>query len=102
MADRADNAKVDMLVGDIYGGDYNKIGLKSSTIASSFGKVFRMKREAEQEAEDSGGLTNGDREETDPFSNPLTTTISKEQRSKPSASFKAPDISRSLLYAISN
>jgi type II pantothenate kinase len=102
MAEKGDNTKVDMLVGDIYGTDYGKIGLKSSTIASSFGKVFRMKREAEREAEDSGGLTNGDREESDPFSNPLSTTISKEQRSKPSSSFKAPDISRSLLYAISN
>ena len=36
----ADNAKVDMLVGDIYGGrDYPKIGLSSETIASSFGRV---------------------------------------------------------------
>jgi type II pantothenate kinase len=60
MAERGDNAKVDMLVGDIYGQDYGKIGLKSSTIASSFGKVFKMKRQAEREAEDSGGLVNGD------------------------------------------
>ena len=30
-----------MLVGDIYGGDYNKIGLKATTIASSFGKVIK-------------------------------------------------------------
>lgn len=30
-----------MLVGDIYGGAYNKIGLKSTTIASSFGKVIK-------------------------------------------------------------
>ncbi len=36
-----DNKNVDMLVGDIYGGDYTKIGLKGSTIASSFGKVFK-------------------------------------------------------------
>ena len=35
-----DNSKVDMLVGDIYGGrDYAKVGLSSSTIASSFGQV---------------------------------------------------------------
>jgi len=35
-----DNSKVDMLVGDIYGGrDYEKVGLSSSTIASSFGQV---------------------------------------------------------------
>ncbi|GBC02343.1 hypothetical protein RclHR1_04580011 [Rhizophagus clarus] len=36
-----DNTNVDMLVGDIYGSDYNKIGLKSTTIASSMGKVFK-------------------------------------------------------------
>jgi type II pantothenate kinase len=78
MAEKGDN------VGDIYGTDYCKICLKSSTIASSFRKVFRMKREA------------------DPFSNPLSTTISKENHSKPLATFQAPNISRSLLYAISN
>lgn len=31
--------QVDMLVGDIYSGDYESIGLPASTIASSFGKV---------------------------------------------------------------
>lgn len=41
MASAGDNANVDMLVGDIYGESYNKIGLKSTTIASSFGKVFK-------------------------------------------------------------
>ncbi|KAH7342372.1 fumble-domain-containing protein [Rhexocercosporidium sp. MPI-PUGE-AT-0058] len=98
MAERGDNAKVDMLVGDIYGGDYGKIGLKSSTIASSFGKVFRMKREAEQEAEDSGSLKNGDPESSAP-SPPEHSTAPDEHASPP---FSAPDISRSLLYAISN
>ncbi|KUJ07271.1 pantothenate kinase-like protein [Mollisia scopiformis] len=88
MAEAGDNAKVDMLVGDIYGTDYGKIGLKSSTIASSFGKVFKMKREAEREAEDSGGLTNGDAGHHD----------TRDQ----DPPFSASDISRSLLYAISN
>ncbi|WVQ62244.1 pantothenate kinase [Kwoniella botswanensis] len=41
LSEQGDNSAVDMLVGDIYGSDYSKIGLKSSTIASSFGKVFR-------------------------------------------------------------
>lgn len=41
LSEQGDNSAVDMLVGDIYGSDYNKIGLKSSTIASSFGKVFK-------------------------------------------------------------
>lgn len=98
MAERGDNAKVDMLVGDIYGGDYNKIGLKSSAIASSFGKVFRMKREAEREAEDSGGLTNGDAE----LSNPVSINGPPPASESPSSSFSGSDVSRSLLYAISN
>lgn len=42
MSKKGDNANVDMLVGDIYGGDYSKVGLKSSTIASSFGKVIKV------------------------------------------------------------
>ncbi|KND02525.1 pantothenate kinase [Spizellomyces punctatus DAOM BR117] len=61
-----DNKNVDMLVGDIYGGDYPKIGLKGSAIASSFGKVFK--------------------------------TPPEERKSK----FKQEDISRSLLYLVSN
>ncbi|KAG6901862.1 hypothetical protein C0995_007088 [Termitomyces sp. Mi166 len=63
-SDRGDNANVDMLVGDIYGQDYNKLGLKSTTIASSFGKVFKK-----------GGKK---------------------------SNFSPEDISRSLLYAVSN
>ena len=102
MAERGDNAKVDMLVGDIYGGDYGKIGLKSSTIASSFGKVFRMKREAEREAEDSGGLSNGDAEPRNSQQLPLDGVPMLSSAEEKSPPFSAPDISRSLLYAISN
>lgn len=87
MAETGDNTAVDMLVGDIYGTDYSKIGLKSTTIASSFGKVFKMKRQAENDAEDGGGLSNGDREHSN-------------EPSELEQSFKSEDISRSLLYAI--
>ncbi|KAK8061240.1 hypothetical protein PG994_007606 [Apiospora phragmitis] len=110
MAAQGDNSKVDMLVGDIYGTDYGKIGLKSSTIASSFGKVFRMKREAEQEAEDSGGLSNGDADHlkanqeapsgSQPLEAPRSTSITTEEAIR--NRFSSADISRSLLYAISN
>ena len=41
LSEAGDNNSVDMLVGDIYGSDYGKIGLKATTIASSFGKVFK-------------------------------------------------------------
>ncbi|THH19583.1 hypothetical protein EW146_g1626 [Bondarzewia mesenterica] len=64
LSERGDNATVDMLVGDIYGQDYSKLGLKSTTIASSFGKVFKKGQEKRQ--------------------------------------FSPEDISKSLLYAISN
>ena len=84
MAERGDNSTVDMLVGDIYGTDYGKIGLKSSTIASSFGKVFMMTRQAESVAEDSGGLSTGD----------------GEQKGTLEPGFKPEDISRSILYAV--
>lgn len=69
-AGKGDNTNVDMLVRDIYGTAYNKIGLKATTIASSFGKVFNKKYGNDSEARKS--------------------------------SFKHEDISRSLLYAISN
>jgi hypothetical protein len=89
MADLGDNTAVDMLVGDIYGTDYSKIGLKSTTIASSFGKVFKMKREAESDAEDGRGLSNkGDENHGGP--------VESHKR----GGFTPEDISRSLLYAI--
>ena len=65
LSEQGDNETVDMLVGDIYGSDYSKLGLKSTMIASTFGKVFKKQ----------GG---------------------KKRM------FKAEDISKSLLYAISN
>ena len=113
MASRGDNSKVDMLVGDIYGTDYGKIGLKSTTIASSFGKVFRMKREAEHEAEDSGGLRKASITPGPPVpsasdaASTTTTSTAAADGDEPSpppgaAPFSAADVSRSLLYAISN
>ncbi|KAI9841865.1 MAG: hypothetical protein M1837_000335 [Sclerophora amabilis] len=96
MSDRGDNGAVDMLVGDIYGAGYSKIGLKSSTIASSFGKVFKKKTEAERSAEDDGGLANGDQEHVpSPYGN-------DNLRRGKEAGFSGEDISRSLLLAISN
>lgn len=63
-SESGDNAAVDMLVGDIYGQDYSRLGLKTTTIASSFGKVFQKGAEKRH--------------------------------------FAPEDISKSLLYAISN
>jgi len=80
MAEKGDNAKVDMLVGDIYGGGYGRIGLKSSTIASSFGKVFKKQVEYGTEyCPESSTATNNDGK---------------------NRGFEPEDISRSLLYAV--
>lgn len=81
MADRGDNSGVDMLVGDIYGMDYNKIGLKSTAIASTFGKVLKLKRSAEQRAEDGSDL-------------------GEDPENTPPVQFSHADMSRSLLFAI--
>lgn len=82
MADRGDNSGVDMLVGDIYGMDYGRIGLKSTAIASTFGKVYKMKRTAELNAEDGEGLSPSDSGEHD------------------DSQFCHEDMTRSLLFAI--
>ena len=101
MADRGDNTAVDLLVGDIYGTGqgYEKIGLSEKTIASSFGKVLKRKREAERRAEDGGGLSNGDvGTPSDQPAAPVgdgTKNLIGDGRM-----FKPEDISRSLLYAI--
>ena len=86
MADRGDNARVDMLVGDIYGTDYGKIGLKSNTIASSFGKVFKTKRQAESHAEHFGMSSQGSQQSF--------------EFSETKGTFGTEDISRSLLLAV--
>lgn len=102
MAERGDNTAVDMLVGDIYGTDYNKIGLKSTTIASSFGKVYRLKRQAEREAEDHGGLANGDHHHRGHEHKSSIASMSTSVEHASHTSFRPEDISRSLLYAVSN
>ncbi|EMC92972.1 hypothetical protein BAUCODRAFT_268808 [Baudoinia panamericana UAMH 10762] len=101
MADKGDNTSVDLLVGDIYGEGmgYEKIGLSEKTIASSFGKVLKRKREAERNAEDGGGLTNGDASHAKPD---IATSGSGAGLVGDGRMFKPEDISRSLLYAISN
>jgi type II pantothenate kinase len=97
MADSGDNSSVDLLVGDIYGEGmgYEKIGLSERTIASSFGKVLKRKREAERDAED--GSNYGEKgEAADGAKNDGTgSKLIGDGRM-----FAPADISRSLLYAI--
>ncbi|EGW30535.1 uncharacterized protein SPAPADRAFT_63364 [Spathaspora passalidarum NRRL Y-27907] len=52
MAQRGNNENIDLLVGDIYGTNYNKIGLKAHNIASSFAKVFKKLRFTNKKPED--------------------------------------------------
>ncbi|EMR09327.1 pantothenate kinase [Pneumocystis murina B123] len=73
MSKSGDNTVVDMLVGDIYGTNYEKMSLKSTTIASTFGKVFQKKLTKKYD------------------------TIQDFQ-----SCFRSEDIAKSLLYAISN
>ena len=40
LAEMGDSTNVDMLVRDIYGGDYNLFNLSGTTVASSFGSYF--------------------------------------------------------------
>lgn len=86
-ANEGDNTTVDMLVGDIYGSDYSKIGLKSSSIASSFGKVFQNRR---------GSVSKS----TSPV--PADSKTSHVDIALRNKKFKNPDVCKSLLYAISN
>ncbi|KAG0682297.1 hypothetical protein C6P40_001917 [Pichia californica] len=77
MASTGNNENVDLLVGDIYGRAYNKIGLKPNHIASSMGKVFK-------------DVIDSTNEEGKP--------LTREERLN---KFDQGDIARSLLYAVS-
>lgn len=46
LAAEGDSTEIDMLVGDIYGGDYPEVGLAATTVASSFGKLVQPARRA--------------------------------------------------------
>ncbi|GAM90946.1 hypothetical protein ANO11243_089930 [Dothideomycetidae sp. 11243] len=103
MSEKGDNSNVDLLVGDIYGAGmgYEKIGLSEKTIASSFGKVFKRKRQAERDAEDGKWLSNGD---NDAEANGAAEHRESKRRGEvgDGRMFKTEDVARSLLYAVSN
>lgn len=112
-AQAGDNTNVDMLVGDIYGTDYNKIGLKSSSIASSFGKVFQDRRKidkkkpyVEEDINGSDTIVGHDTSESDSEDSlGNETTQAHEMRRKSTEithDFNNEDVCKSLLYAVSN
>lgn len=47
MAAKGDSTKVDKLVSDIYGGDYERFSLSGSLVASSFGKMIAADKRSE-------------------------------------------------------
>lgn len=100
-AQEGDNSQVDMLVGDIYGTGYNKIGLKSSSIASSFGKVFQDRRNNIPGATLSNSNSEVMLHAMDGIDSTLATTSTKDIQDT-NKRFKNQDICKSLLYAISN
>ncbi|CCK70684.1 pantothenate kinase KNAG_0F00120 [Huiozyma naganishii CBS 8797] len=96
-AQHGDNTQVDMLVGDIYGTDYNKIGLKSSSIASSFGKVFQNRKLSLENSHETDEIPSS--ESVADQNTVVTSTKDIQQRNK---KFQNEDICKSLLYAVSN
>ncbi|SPJ73960.1 probable pantothenate kinase [Fusarium torulosum] len=51
-AEKGNNANVDKLIGDIYGMDYNRIGMKMTAVASTFCKAFSLEHRPEAEEQD--------------------------------------------------
>ncbi|RUS70788.1 hypothetical protein EGW08_021447 [Elysia chlorotica] len=52
LASRGDSENIDKLVKDIYGGDYNKFGLKGDAVASSFGQMMSKEKRKSAKKED--------------------------------------------------
>lgn len=114
LGEQGNNVNVDLVVGDIYGGDYNKIGLKSSTIASNFGKatLFAQQQEARSAVEgpahgynplgqraDSGSDSDSEDSMSTGSAEPVEAA---ERRSGSTWQPRSADIARSLLIMISN
>ncbi|XP_034111485.1 pantothenate kinase 3 isoform X2 [Drosophila albomicans] len=57
LATKGDNRKVDKLVRDIYGGDYNRFGLTGDLVASSFGQMHMTEKRQSVSREDLANAT---------------------------------------------
>lgn len=57
MATKGDHTKVDKLVKDIYGGDYERFGLPGNLVASSFGQMNSRERRSSISKEDLANAT---------------------------------------------
>lgn len=56
LATEGDHTKVDKLVRDIYGGDYERFGLPGSLVASSFGQMNSKEIRSQVTREDLGKI----------------------------------------------
>ncbi|KAI8789170.1 pantothenate kinase 3 [Biomphalaria glabrata] len=52
LASKGDSTNIDKLVKDIYGGDYDKFGLKGETVACSFGQMMSQDKRKSAKRED--------------------------------------------------
>lgn len=106
---KGDNTKVDMLVGDIYGQGYGRIGLKATTIASTCGKVFSIQKQHEINARRNHiahASQNGQTSATNGYHTRQGPEFTNARPDIPETNdtpkFATEDLSRSLLFAISN
>ncbi|KAI1039161.1 hypothetical protein LB505_007493 [Fusarium chuoi] len=51
-AEKGNNANVDKLIGDIYGMDYSRIGMKMTAVASTFCKAFSLEHRPDAEIQE--------------------------------------------------
>lgn len=83
LADKGDNSNVDKLIGDIYGVDYTRIGMKMTAVASTFCKAFSKEHRSQYH---------------------LARTTSEDDASQTSSKppFSDADICHSLVFALFN
>ncbi|XP_050719238.1 4'-phosphopantetheine phosphatase-like isoform X2 [Eriocheir sinensis] len=82
LASEGDHRNVDLLVKDIYGGDYSALGLTGGTIASSFGKAMHHGHSKSDGSPDEKCM--------------------KCHQARHARGFSEADIARSLLFTVSN
>lgn len=83
LADKGDNSNVDKLIGDIYGVDYTRIGMKMTAVASTFCKAFSKEHRSQ-------------------YHLARTTSQGDASQTSSKAPFSDADICHSLVFALFN
>ncbi|ODQ67792.1 fumble-domain-containing protein [Nadsonia fulvescens var. elongata DSM 6958] len=108
MTEQGDNTTVDLLVSDIYGESdvLTNLGLKPTTIASTFAKIFKWATKFNRETDEQiKALHNQEQNQEDDNHNTLSYKCEElrlKRYSTIKSHFRKEDIATSLLYAISN